>query len=343
MRKHWFKLVLLSLALVCGVAVWGILDSLWNSMADFEAKSEIGAISEYFRLFAAGDYETAARVGDFPFDEKNSKEDYIQYLKDTFGSDFSDLRFAERQSDIPEEKLYRVYSGDTALGSVRLIPVEGQARDWKVVAQVEYAKPLTVTAPSFISVSANGIPLTEPGESSVHEDFAAVEQFITVPTKTTYTLEGYLYHPEITAVAPDGSACSQSVSEDGTVELFAYPSQEDQESFEALMTDFSKLYARFISEDASFASLKSKMLRGTTFYESVRTFYNGWYTTHTGYEFRDLSISDVVRTDESTFAGTIKFDYVVFRGKQEYVYPSSYRLSFCLSNGQWLLADLKIL
>lgn len=344
MRKHWFKLVLLSLALILGVVVWGLLDTLWDNMVQYEAKSEIGAVTEYFNRFASGDYDTAVQTSGFAFDEKNSKEDYIQYLKDTFGSDFSDLRFAGRDGDVAGEKIYRIYTGNDPLGSVRLIPVEGQDRNWKVISEVEYADTVTVVAPAFVSVSANGTHLANDGKSGVtHEDFTDLEQVIAVPQKTTYTLDGYLYAPEIAGVAPDGTICSKTIAEDGTVELSVPVSEGDKGNFETLMTDFSKLYARFISEDATFASLKSKMLQGTEFYESVRTFYNGWYTTHTGYEFRNLEISDIIRPDENTFAGNIKFDYVVFRGTKEYVYPSSYRLSFCFSDGKWLLADLKML
>ncbi len=345
MRKHWFKLVLLILAVVCGIAVWALLDTLWNNMVEYEANSEIGAVTEYFQRFAAGDYDTAADTAEFPFDEKNPREDYIRYLKETFGSDFSDLRFAGREGDVPGEKLYRIYAGNTPLGSVRLVPVTGQSRNWKVISQVEYADPVTVVAPAFVKLSANGVVQT-PSEAVspvAHEDFAALETVISVPLKVTYTLDGYLYEPQISATVPDGTVCPPMEQEDGTVEFSVAVSENDRETFEGLMTDFSKLYARFISKDASFASLKPKMLQGTTFYSSVRTFDNGWYVDHTGYEFRNLTVSDLIRADENTFAGTIRFDHVVFRGTKEYVYPSAYRLSFCLSEGQWLLADLKIL
>lgn len=343
MKKHWFKITLLSLSLILAVVIWGLLDTLWDNMAEYEAKSEIGAVTEYFNRFAAGDYDTAVQTTDFVFDEKNSKEDYVQYLKDTFGSDFSDLRFAGRDGDVAGEKVYRVYSGNTPLGSVRLVPVAGEDRDWKAIAEVEYAETMTVVAPAYVGVSANGQLLPNDGKSGeTHEDFADLEQVISVPRKMTYSLDGYLYAPEVAGVTSDGTACSQAFSEDGTVELFVPVADKDKATFEGLMTDFSKLYSRFISEDASFNMLKPKMLKGTEFYESVRTFYNGWYTAHTGYEFRDLATSNILRPDQNTFVGDIKFDYVVFRGTKEYVYPSSYRLSFCYSNGQWLLADLKI-
>lgn len=343
MRKHWFKIALLSLVAVLTVVVWGLLDTLWNNMEEYEANSEIGAITEYFKNFEEGNYDTAAQTSGFVFNEKNSREDYIQYLKDTFGSNFSDLRFAGKDGDVAGEKIYRIYSGNTPLGSVRLIPTEDQKRNWRAIAEVEYAETMTVVAPAYIGVSANGTLLPNDGKSGeIHEDFSDLEQFISVPRKKTYTLDGYLYAPEVAAVAPDGTECDKTVAEDGTVHFTVPVAEKDKATFEGLMTDFSKLYANYITKDATFKMLKPKMLQGTEFYESVRTFYNGWYIDHTRYEFRDMEISNIIRPDENTFVGDIKFDYFIFRGTKEYKYPSAYRLSFCYSDGQWLLADLKI-
>ncbi len=341
MKKHWFKFSLLALALVLGVVVWGLLDTLWNSMEEFEASSEIGAVTEYFNRFASGDYETAAKTCDFPFNEKNTQEDYIRYLKETYGNDFSDLRFAGSDGETPGEKEYRIYDGDTRLGAVRLVPVEGQARKWKVISLVEYAPALTVTAPAFVTVMADGVPQTPVAESAVnHPDFADLTDHITVPQKVTYTVEGYLYAPVITAAA-EGYSCVVTETE-GDFEVTVPVSAEAKAEFEGYMTDFSQLYARYVTEDASFSALKPKMLQGTEFYEKVRTFYSGWYTTHTGYEFRNVEITDVIMADGDNFSGTIRFDHVIFRGAKEDIFPSHYRLSFTKVEGKWLLADLKI-
>ncbi len=341
MKKHWFKFTLLALTLVLAVVVWGLLDTLWTNMEAFEAASEIGAITEYFDNFAQGDYETAVKTSGFVFDEKNTQEDYIRYLRETYGSDFSDLRFAGSDGEVPGQKAYRIYNGDTRLGSVTLIPVEGQKRNWKVISDVELSPELTVTAPSFVTVLANGLPQTPNEESAVnHPDFADLTEHITVPQTVTYTVGGYLYTPVITG-AVEGYPCVVTEKENNREITVSVP-EEKKAEIEGYMTDFSQLYARYVTEDASFAALKPKMLQGTEFYEKVRTFYSGWYTTHTGYEFRNLQITDVVMADENHFSGTIQFDHVIFRGKKEDVFPSHYRLSFTCKDGQWLLADLKI-
>ncbi len=341
MRKHWFKLLLLAVALILAVAVWGVLDTLWHSMETFEANSEIGAVTEYFNHFAAGDYETAAQTSDFTFGEKNSKEDYIRYLKDSFGSDFSDLRFAGRDGDTPGEKIYRIYSGNKCIGQVRLVPHNGK-RNWKVIAMVDYIDPITVTAPASVNVTANGFTLTE-GTPSVNPDFEGVKDVFEVPQRLTYTLEGYLYEPQLKGVTRDGVECSLVKDEDGNGTMTVPPSEQQKTEYETVMQDFSKLYACYIAKDSTFARLKAKMDASTPLYQAVRTFSNYWYNTHSGYEFRNWEFTDVECSGDGFFAGTVRFDHIVFWRGEEKNYPSAYRLSFRQVDGKWLLVDMKYL
>lgn len=345
MKKHWFKFVLLALVCILSVAVWGLLDTLWNSMVEYEAASEIGAVTEYFERFAQGDYDTAADTCGMEFTEKVPREDYIRYLQETFGSDFSDLRFAGRDGDKAGEKLYRIYSGNTALGTVRLIPVTGQSRNWHVVSEVEYADPILVNAPETVTVTANGIPvkLPEDAPKTPDEDFKLLEQVLTVPQRVSYTVEGYLYAPVIAGTAPDGTPCLSAVDENGTIVLTVPPTEAQAAEYETVMKDFATVYACFIAKDAAFGKVAAKMDRNTPFYEAVRTFSNYWYNTHNGYEFRNWQISEMVRPADGLFAGTIRFDHVVFWKGEEKIYHSAYRLCFRQVNGVWLLVDLKMI
>ncbi len=341
MKKHWFKWTLLALAAILTVVVWGVLDTLWHSLEEYEANSEVGAVSEYFSRFSNGDYETAAETSGISFDGKITKEDYIRYLKETFGTDLSNLRYAGRESDVAGEKIYRIYSGNTALGEVNLAPIEGD-RKWNVTACLKYQDPVTVTAPAGVTVSANGVVQTsEVSASDPH--FKGVESVFDVPQQVTYTLDGYLYAPQISGVASDGTVCSLVTDDEGNSALTVPPSEEQKAEYETLMQDFSKLYACYIAKDTTFARLRAKMDASTPFYESVRTFSNYWYNTHSGYEFRNWELFDIECTGEGFFSGSVKFDHVVFWRGEEKIYPSSFRLSFRQVKGTWLLVDLKYL
>lgn len=346
-KKHWFKLLLLLIAIGCGLCVWQLLDTLWYKMVDYEYASESGAVAAYFDRFAQGDYDTAADTSGFPFTDRAPREDYIRYLKETFGSDFSRLRFAGRDGENEGERLYNIYNESTLLGTLRLIPTELEGRAWTPIALVEYADPVTVVLPAYAGVTVNGeaprgedLVDTPPLED---EDFKPLAYLVTVPTKVTYRFEGYLYSPEIAASAPDGTACRKEIAEDGTI-VFTVPEAADQtEAITAMMSDFSLGYARWIAKDGNFSAIRGFLDRSTTFYKDLLEFNNYWFTAHDGYEFRNVKASEFSRPAEGLLAGTFSFDHVVFYKGEEVVYPTKYRLLYRNVDGNWLLAGLTIL
>ena len=346
-KKHWFKFFLLLFAVACGLFVWHLLDALWVNMIDYEYASESGAVEDYFARFAAGDYDTAADTCEFPFTDRAPRVDYIRYLKETFGSDFSHLRFAGRDGETENEKLYNIYDDSTLLGTVHLVAREMEGRKWTVMAPAPYAPSVKVVAPAYVTVSANGVAATESDRSDVpaieDADFKPLEYLVTVPTKVTYVFAGYLYAPEITAVAPDGTVCRKEIAEDGTI-VFSVPEAEGQtEALTEMMSGFSLAYARWIATDGYFSAVQPYLDRTTRFYKDLTEFVNYWFTEHDGYEFRNISASNFSRPADGLLAGTFSFDHVVFYKGEEIVYNTSYRLLYRWVEDRWLLAGLTIL
>lgn len=344
-KKHWFKFLLLFVAIVCAAVVWYLLDSLWVSMENYERAAESGAVQAYFDHFAAGDYDTAADTSGFPFTDKAPKEDYIRRLKDIFGSDFSNLRFAGRDGEVEGEKLYNIYAGSTLLGSVRLIPESFEGRDWKVIAIMDYAEPVSAVAPSYVTVSVNGVTATPLSDVPPVEDadFVPMSYLVTVPTRVSYRFEGYLYTPSVAAVGPDGTACNLKTDENGTLQFTLPTSAEQTEAVKTMMQEFSLAYSRWIATDGNFNAVKPYLDRTTTFYKDLTEFVNYWFTDHDGYDFRNIEITDLSRPAEGLLAGTIRFDHIIVYKGEERVYETSYRLLYRQVNDQWLLIGLTIL
>ncbi len=340
MKNRWFKITLLVFTLLCVLVSCVLLHFLWSAMVDFEAASEIGAIGEYFDNFARGDYSAAAETSGFPFDEKSTKEEYISYLKSVFGSDFSDLRFSETESNVSGEKLYAIYNGMDYLGDVRLIPQQGQSRNWRVVAVTQYADPLLLEVPDFVTVSANGIvQIPLPGETPVMTEFSSLTDYPNLPCKVSYRLEGYLFSPEISFQSPNGTDCITAREEDGKICVSVIPTGSREQQCRNLLVEFSQVYARYISRDADLEELAEKLKQDTALYESILSYDTKYVISHTGYEFRNVEVSDVIWGGDY-FVGTVQFDYIVFRGKTEYAYPSQYRLTFAKEQGHWVVVDM---
>ena len=346
-KKHWFKFLLLAVALISAIVVWVLLGSLWSTMEEYEYASETGAVADYFNRFAQGDYDTAADTSGFPFTERATREDYIRYLKETFGSDFSRLRFAGRDGEVEGERLYNIYVDTTLLGTLRLIPEEFEGRAWKPVAVVEYAEPVKVLVPSYASVTVNGVESLASDRTEVasvqDEDFKPLEYLLSVPTKDTYVISGFLFSPEVFAYVPDGTVCRKEVAEDGTI-IFTVPETAEQtEPFKTMMQEFSFGYAKWIAKDGKFSAFDDYLDPATKFYQDLKKFDNYWFTAHDGYEFRNVAVSDFSRPAEGLFAGTFIFDHVVFYQGEEIVYHTTYRLLYRNVDGEWLLAGLTIL
>ena len=82
-----------------------------------------------------------------------------------------------------------------------------------------------------------------------------------------------------------------------------------------------------------------KLKPDTPLYESILSYDTKYVISHTGYEFRDLQVSDVVWA-EKYLSGTVCFDYIVFRGKTEFKYPSQYHLILAKEQGRWFVVDM---
>lgn len=346
MRKHLFGILLSVFSLLCVVAVGAVLCILWNFLAEYEASSTDHALTEYFACFASGDYDTAADSCGFEFTDCAPRKDYISYLKQEFGSDFSELRFAE--SGAGNEKTVRVFNGNTRLGNVRLIGYEKDGRRrWKTEACVELLPDFTVQAPSFVTVLLNGVPLSE---GQLKESGIPISHYEGIsdpnlrPTCKTYRCGGYLLFPEISAVTSDGYACEVQISEDRRdVIVTAVPTEEQRQEYTSLMTNFSQNYARYISRDGKREPVTDMMDPSTQFYRDLLGFVTYWYTAHSGYEFRNTEISELTRGDESTFCGKISFDHIIFYEGEELIYHTEYRLVFQNHSGRYLLVDFHVL
>ena len=347
-KSRWFGWVLLGLLVISLIAVGLVLNELWRGLVAYEASSSDGALNRYFQRFAEGDYETAARESGFPFDEKATESDYIVLLKNTFGDDFSNLRYAEQTGGTEQEKEFNVYAGNVKKGKVRVRHRKHREANgddaWSVCAVVEYQPPFTVTAPEFVSVRVNGVNQTPDGGDPIpYTEFEALPDPSMIPCRRTYRVEGYLLPPLVTGVTPDGYACRVTYDEQGNAAVDAVAGGEQERLFSRRMTEFSTLYARYLAKDAKFPELRPYLETGTPFYKDLTGFNPYWFTAHSGYEFRNVQVSPIIRTAEDLFFGTVSLDQVIFYKGEERIYHAEYRLVFRLVDGEWLLNDLRIL
>ena len=119
--------------------------------------------------------------------------------------------------------------------------------------------------------------------------------------------------------------------------------EEDAAALEGFFDRTARVYARYVSADASFAELQGALVGDTEFYNSLRTFDSSWYVSHDSTAFEDFSVSELESLGPDAAAGTVRFTYMVYKeGLRPRSYPSVYRMYAVRGENGWKLLDLQV-
>ncbi len=199
----------------------------------------------------------------------------------------------------------------------------------------------TITAPRQASVTLNGQLLApEEGQTTQLEGYKGLPEGMAAPELVCWTVQT-VGQPQLQA-SMEGSGECRVEWQDKAATVYLPASEELQQQVTPLAQEVSQLYARFITQDASFTQLAAYLVKGTEFYTSLTQFYNGWYTTHDSYKFENLEISDFQMYSSDHLSCRAKFDYSVYRGSLQYDFPSTYILYCQRTDSGWKLANLAI-
>lgn len=346
-KTSWFAKGMLAYVLVLLVLIALVLYGLWNILEQYEKTTPRAALDAYFSNLSSQNYGTILKESGFTADEMNSEEDYIALLHSLFGEQPGRLTYRPMDSSsLAEGKLYAVYEGEEQLGELVLIPDQSNRYGYTVRANYDYQTPYTITAPGHVQVTVNGIVLAQDGPNAQITPlptFESLPDASQIPYTVQYQTEPSLAVPEFAATA-GGLPCAlaEDPAQPHHLRAEAVLSDEQLAEYSQLIENVSKVHANYVSEDASFGTLSGYLYPGTPFYERMATFYAGWYADHESFNFRDLEISNITSTSETTFTGDISFIYEIQQGTVLHEFPSAYHLSFAQYNGEWRLLDLQI-
>lgn len=347
-RNHFWRFLLIFL---CVMALIGAASSavLWHALVEYEAATPTAAIRRYFSRLEAGDYSALYKAEGGPFTVFEGEAEYEAYLRGLYdGHDLEQTALVWKGEDAAQRSLYAVLDGKTTVARLALIPNTADGGEaWQVKTVTQPLAMCGITAPDYLTVLVNGVPLEEAyctGRTSVPA-YAGLADADAVPQTARYRVEGLLLEPEITAQKPDGTPCR--VSEAGETEdggrAFSVQARPDP-GFEAegrrLAEEAAKTYAAFISEDVSRAALSRLLVPDTEFAARIGEYYAGWYVDHNGYEYRDLTVGDLREYAPDAFGCSVSFTYVVHLGSREHAYPSRYEVVFLNTDDGWRLANL---
>lgn len=340
-------LLVLIVAAVSGLGV------LWLALRSYEASMPIHGAEQVLTLFEQRrDGEIANYAGYQPckFEDETA---FTRFLDSKLGE--NPVYSLKKVRNTHETTEFILRQGEEPLATVFLKESEEADLFGNHTWSVDFLKdlwqteePLNLYAPEFVTLSINGVELTEEDANGQQEMVTAYRSLpvdYAHPVLTGYTVYGLLHTPVITAKAADGSTCEIAAveNEPNTFLVKPRPSEEEQESLRQLAVESAQAYAKYITMDEAREKVLSYLIPDTEYYKRVRGFYNGWYIEHDSYSFENLEVSDFIRYSPDHVSCKISFLYVVMVGKERFEFPSSYEVYMARTDEGWRVAEMPIL
>ena len=317
------------------------LAMLWGALERYEAATPEAAILRSVQAVQAGevkeeDVPAAVLPGRFATAAQYLKE--ARALLEGLPTDRDSLRFVRRGEAGGAEE-YVVVDEEGGRAEFLLFPEE---KGWRAWPRVQALSTVSIRAPKGVTLTVDGRPL----EESERSETAAVPGFEALgeaaPQQCVWQVEGLLEQPEVTAQSEAGS-CRVEWETPLSAVVTVEPNGQDAASLEEFLDRTARVYARYVSADASFAELKGALVPGTEFYNSLRTFDSSWYVSHDSTAFEEFSVSELESLGPDAAAGTVRFTYMVYKtGLRPRSYPSVYRMYAVREGEGWKLLDLQV-
>ncbi len=113
------------------------------------------------------------------------------------------------------------------------------------------------------------------------------------------------------------------------------------EELKTLTENAVQTYAKYMTLDSSLYNVRKYFDAQSQIYTYIRTSDTWCYTPHIGYEFKDITFSELYTYDENTFSARYKCNHYVHRTKKEsFLFPLDLTLYFKNINGTFYVYDM---
>ena len=251
--------------------------------------------------------------------EFESEEDLKTYITGSLSQNALTYTSVSNTSDDIAKK-YIVKSGDYKIATFTLKP--DQNNDY-FVDTVSLHLPSSLDKHFKILDSSklyiNGIEVSENyiTDRTPHENAEYLPEGVPSPMWITYSVTGLTKEPRYTVTDRNG-ATPELVEVNGIITEQILPDADEPE-ITARLLEAAKQYAKCMQNDASKASVFKYFKKDTDLYNSIRTAENMFVWDHSGYSFKDVSISEFFRYDENTVSCRISFIHLLHKyGREDY-------------------------
>ncbi len=344
-KRHIYSIVLLGIFTVLMFLSTCVWDFTWEQLELYESghiKHAEEKLSEKFRL---NQIDAILDEKCIEYDRFNRREDYMTYMLEVFGNDYTSAKMIKGRTLEDGSVLYDVWLGNTKFAEYSLFK-SGDNWDYKsadlnneLFVRTHSVK---VVVPEGAEVRANGELLGNEFISretySVH-DFDDLDDESLIPRFTVYdTGNIFISEPEVSVQNKNGRELV--LTEDKkTLRALPEPTAEQLAEIKAAAEESALAYAMYITQDTSFEPLKKYLVEDSELYRRIKGFYHDWYRDHTT-TYDNVVFSDIVMYDEEHFTLHIEFDYHVNIGYRVNDYEVEYTMSLVKLDGVWKIAGM---
>ncbi len=344
-KRHIYSIVLMVIFTALMFLSTRVWDFTWEQLEMYESghiKHAEEKLSEKFRLNQIDVILDEKRI---EYDRFNRREDYMTYMLEIFGNDYTSAKMTKGRTLEDGSVLYDVRLGNTKFAEYTLFK-NGGYWDYKSADLNDelFVKThsVKVVVPENADVRANGELLGTDFISSetyaVH-DFDGLDDKSLIPRFTVYdTGNIFISEPEVSVHAQNGRELV--ISEDNkNLRALPEPTEEQLAEIKAAAEESALVYAMYITQDTSFEPLKKYLVGDSELYRRIKDFYHDWYRDHTT-TYDNVVFSDIVMYDEEHFTLHIEFDYHVNIGYRVNDYEVEYTMSLIKLDGVWKIAGM---
>lgn len=338
-KQKLFYKGLASSFFVCMATLFMFLAWIWGFLARYEAATPEAALKDFTTLVQNQNYDEIFSRGDYMVSEFTTKQAYVEILKKTYPPT-APIHFTKTMPKTGQKR-YQAHINEIPVGYICLKEPQITGDPLIAYAEIEANYSVTINAPPFASVYLNDKLLNDeiaPKEKIVEEHLKNLDEEVR-PYKYQYKISNLLEKPIVNAKIDNGSTC-QVIEENGVINVITLPPEEEKMQFETLLTQVAQTYAAYTSRDASFTDLSKFLIEDTTFFQAMKTFYNGWYIDHESFAYENLQVLNIEQLSENLICGDIKFNYIINQGKNVHNFPSHYKILFLKTDGGYKVQNL---
>lgn len=343
-----FKKFLIIYPAVFIVVAAVLLIMLNGLLKDYEASEPNNVMAEFTENFKADGIGGLLRDAETNLTEFETIDILIAYFEEKIAD--KDISYKRKSGEFTSAKpVYSIMAGDEAIAKITLEEKGKNGHnfvEWKIgnIAfedAKDEAKEITIKAPAGAKVSINGVEVSESyksGEDVVVEATKNVGELTDMAYETTYVISGLIKEPEITAQL---NGVQLAVTKEEAGYNVSFPADDtllaEQKEY---ITNIFEHYGKYIINRGNLSKLLS-YTKGTayTYLSDIPAVWAYLYGKTYTYEFRNESVTNLVKYSDECFSVEVYFDLFVDWQTGNTTYNTSMTYIFVSEDGTWYLAD----